>query len=175
MFHEDWQLGEILLEMRGGMNVSRNAAFELLRVFSRIEFALKQIPEFVNGDVGDTPDTQWTAFYVHVRRHIENGLSQENKDVLLGAHPYNTPPRKMRVNSQRHIEFVEESLGNGPEGDRLMEAARRVRNNLVHGGKQHKHQERYDGHDEELVKAATDVMYLAVASHSEIARLAYYD
>lgn len=156
------------------MNVEPYTALELLRVFSRIEFALKQIPEFVKGDAGKTPDTQWTTFYVHVRRHIENGLSQPSKDILLGTHPNDSPPMKMRVTAQRRIEFVDAPL-DGPEGDRLMEAARRVRNNLVHGGKEHKRQQRYDGHDERLAQAAKEVMYLAMASHPDVSKLAYYD
>lgn len=157
------------------MNVDRNTALDLLRAFSRIEFALKQIPEFVNGAMGDTPDTQWSAFYVHVRRAIENGLTQDNKDLLLGTGPNDPPPMKMQVNAQRRIEFVDAPLANGPEGDRLMDAARRVRNNLVHGGKEHWRQQRYDRHDEMLARAAIDVMHLAMASHPDVARLAYYD
>ena len=157
------------------MNVERHTALDLLRAFSRIEFALKQIPEFVNGLPGDTPDTQWTAFYVHIRRHIENGLSQESKDLLLGTGPNDPPPMKMLVNNQRRIEFADAPLGAGPEGDRLMDAARRVRNNLVHGGKEHRRQERYPGHDEKVARAAIDVMFLAIASHPDVARLAYYD
>lgn len=157
------------------MNVERHTALDLLRAFSRIEFALKQIPEFVNGDAGETPDTQWTAFYVHVRRHIQNHLSKENKDLLLGTGPNDPPPMKMQVSAQRRIEFVDAPLGDGPVGDRLMDAARRVRNNLVHGGKEHRRQERYPGHDEKLARAAIDVMFLAMASHQEVSKLAFYD
>lgn len=157
------------------MNVGPHTALDLLRAFSRIEFALKQIPEFVNGAVGETPDTQWSAFYVHVRQHIRNNLSQVNKNLLLGTGPNDPPPMKMQVNAQGRIEFVDAPLGNGPEGDRLMDAARRVRNNLVHGGKEHTRQQRYPGHDESLVRAAIDVMFLAMASHPEVSQLAYYE
>ncbi|WP_115577092.1 hypothetical protein [Xanthomonas campestris] len=157
------------------MNVERHTALDLMRAFSRIEFALKQIPEFVNGAVGETPETQWSAFYVYVRRHLENNLSQKSKDLLLGTGPNDPPPMKMQVNAQRCIEFVDASLGNGPEGDRLMDAARRVRNNLVHGGKEHARQQRYPCHDNDLARAAIDVMYLAMASHKEVSQLAYYE
>ncbi len=157
------------------MNVEPHTALKLLRAFSRIEFALKQIPEFVNGAVGETPDTQWSAFYVHVRRHIQNQLSQENKDLLLGTGPNDPPPMKMQVCAQRRIEFVDAPLGDGPEGDRLMDAARRVRNNLVHGGKEHARQQRYPSHDDKLARAAIDVMFLAMASHPEVSQLAFYD
>lgn len=157
------------------MNVERHTAFDFLRVFSRIEFALKQIPEFVKGASGEVPDTQWTAFYPHVRHHLERGLSQQSKDILLGTNANDPPPMKMHISAGRTIEFVNAPLGNGPEGDRLMEAARRVRNNLVHGGKEHRRQERYSGHDQALVRAAIEVMYLAMASHPDISRLAYYD
>jgi len=157
------------------MNVESHTALTLLKAFSRIEFALKQIPEFINGAVGETPDTQWSAFYVHVRRHIQNQLSQENKDLLLGTGPNDPPPMKMQVTAQGRIEFVNAPLGEGHEGDRLMDAARRVRNNLVHGGKEHARQQRYPGHDDKLARAAIEVMFLAMASHSEVSRLAFYD
>ncbi|HAY44453.1 MAG TPA: hypothetical protein DCY59_13385 [Micrococcaceae bacterium] len=157
------------------MNVEPHTALELLKAFSRIEFALKQIPEFVNGAVGETPDTQWSAFYVHVRMHIQNQLSQRSKDLLLGTGPNNPPPMKMQVCAQRRIEFVDAPLGDGPEGDRLMDAARRVRNNLVHGGKEHARQQRYPKNDDKLARAAIDVMYLAIASHPEVSHLAFYD
>lgn len=156
------------------MNVERNTAFDLLRAFSRIEFALKNIPEFVNGAVGNTPEPQWGSFYVHVRRKIEDGLGQDSKNLLLGTHTNDPPPKKMRISAQGRVEFVHEPLA-GPEGDRLIDAARRVRNNLVHGGKEHHEQLRYHGHDEKLARAAVEVMYLAMASHPDVARLAFYD
>lgn len=82
---------------------------------------------------------------------------------------------KMQVSAQHRIEFVDAPLGNGPEGDRLIDAARRVRNNLVHGGKEHARQQRYPGHDDRLARAAINVMFLAMASHPEVSQLAFYD
>ncbi len=60
---------------------------------------------------------------------------------------------------------------NGPIGDRLMDAARRVRNNLVHGGKEHALQQRYDGHDQHLVNASIEVIRIAAAADQRVAKL----
>ena len=45
------------------MNVDDRSSLELIRGFARIEFALKTFPEFVNGQTGDLPETQWTCFH----------------------------------------------------------------------------------------------------------------
>lgn len=52
-----------------------------------------------------------------------------------------------------------------------MDAARRVRNNLVHGGKEHALQQRYDGHDQHLVIAALEVIHIAAAADQRVAKL----
>lgn len=156
------------------MNVTDYAALELVRRFARIEFALKTFPEFVNGQPGDTPGTQWSAFYGLARGQVAAAVDPESRRVLLGSHLSDPPPKKMVVLPDRSVGFVDAPL-EGPEGDRLMDAARRVRNNLVHGGKERRLQERYPGHDQQLVVAALDVIYCAAAAHSGVAALFFID
>ena len=76
------------------MNVDDHHALQLIRGFARIEFALKTLPEFVKGKPGDTPETQWTAYYPIARQAIGEA-SKEARDVLLGAHANDPPPKKM--------------------------------------------------------------------------------
>lgn len=154
------------------MNVRDRTALKLIRTFARLEFALKEFPEFVNGQPGEVPDTQWTAFYVLVRGDVDRLTTQSSRDLLLGTHPNDPPPKKMELTLELRVRFVDAALV-GPMGDRLMDAARRVRNNLVHGGKEHAHQERYPGHDEAPAKAAIEVMHVAVAAEPRLAPLFY--
>lgn len=154
------------------MNVYDHTALRLLKAFARLEFALKTFPEFLNGQVGERPETQWGAFYVAVRHQVADNISQRSRGVLLGMHHNDHPPKKMEVTPERQVRFVDVPL-QGPPGDRLLEAAKRVRNNLVHGGKEHAHQERYAGHDQLLAEAAIEVIHIAAAAHPGVAPLFY--
>lgn len=156
------------------MNVTDRSALQLIRSFARIEYALKSFTEFTRGAPGDVPDAQWTAFYVSVRDNVEAGVRPATRDVLLGNHPNNAPPMKMDIGPDGRVRFKDQPLL-GPIGDRLMDAARRVRNNLVHGGKELASQQRYDGHDQRLVEAATDVIFVAAAAHPDVALLFFID
>lgn len=155
------------------MNVTDRSAWTLLRAFARLEFALKQFPEFVNGEEGDVPDTQWTAYYPLARRAVSENVSIDSKIALLGIHPNDPPPKKMVVTPHGNVDFDDFPLF-GPEGDRLIEAARRVRNNVVHGGKEHALQQRYPGHDQRLVDASIDVLNWAASADQRVAAL-YFD
>ena len=79
------------------MNVDDHHALQLIRGFARIEFALKTLPEFVKGKPGDTPETQWTAYYPIARQAIGEATSKEARDVLLGTHANDPPPKKMVI------------------------------------------------------------------------------
>lgn len=152
------------------MNVDDHHALQLIRGFARIEFALKTLPEFVKGKLGDTPETQWTAYYPIARQSIGEATSKEARDVLLGTHANDPPPKKMVITAVGEVDFEDCPL-QGPIGDKLMDAARRVRNNLVHGGKERAFQERYPGHDQRLVVAALEVIHIAAAADARVARL----
>lgn len=149
------------------MNVDDRSALALIRGFARIEFALKTFPEFVNGRPGDLPETQWTAYYPIARRTVAEGTSGPSRDVLFGTHENDPPPKRMVVAANGTVDFEEAPL-QGPTGDRLMDAARRVRNNLVHGGKEHALQQRYEGHDQRLVNAALEVIRIAAAADQRV-------
>lgn len=152
------------------MNVDDRSALDLIRGFARIEFALKRFPEFVNGQPGNLPETQWTAYYPIARRAVAEGTSGPSRNVLLGTHQNDPPPKRMVVVADGTVDFEVAPL-NGPIGDRLMDAARRVRNNLVHGGKEHALQQRYDGHDQHLVNASIEVIRIAAAADQRVAKL----
>lgn len=155
------------------MNVSDQTALELLKVFSRIEFALKQIPEFLNGAPGNRAEPQWSAFGVHLRNdNFINRVSAESRTVLLGNPQDGPPPMKMFVDPQRRLRFEDRPLEGNHDSDRLMDAARRVRNNLVHGGKEGP-DERSPGHDERCVRAAIEVMRSSMQEHQGVWELCH--
>lgn len=160
------------------MNVSATHAFALLKVFSRLEFSLKHFPQFIRGGHDDPGMVQWSKFDEAIRALPANRFLEQidapSKQVLLGALD-GGPPEKLRVkvtDGIRRVRFEPAALPPN-ETDALLEAARRVRNNLVHGGKERGSQQRRDGHDEELVKAAAQVMELASYAIPEIKTLCW--
>lgn len=84
-------------------------------------------------------------------------ISQRTKAKVLSA-PRNRPKRQkvIEINGENHTHFVEDTL---PASDAraLIEAMRRVRNNLFHGGKNDPLEEPYQGDDDEWTDAALDV------------------
>lgn len=159
------------------MNVPASQAFSLLKVFSRLEFALKHFPQFIRGGHDDPGMVQWSKFDHAMRAVPEfflDRIDPAHKEVLFGVHD-GGPPEKLRVkdvDGVRRVQFDPVDLPRN-ETDALLEAARRVRNNLVHGGKERGTQQRRDGHDRELVEAATHVMDLASRAIPEVKTLCW--
>jgi hypothetical protein len=160
------------------MNVSAPQAFALLKIFSRLEFALKHFPQFIRGGHNDPGMVQWSKFDEAMRAVPANmflyQIDTASKQLLLGTLD-GGPPQKLRVNvtdGVRRVRFEPADLPSN-EVDALLEAARRVRNNLVHGGKERGTQQRRDGHDQELVEAAANVMELASYAIPEIKTLCW--
>jgi hypothetical protein len=152
------------------VNVRHNQAFELLKICARLEFALKSLPEFLLVGPDGVPAVNWSGFQKVVRLSVADMVQAEHRDILLGGLGLD-PPRRMLV-EQGKVVFRNAELS-GPLGDRLIISSRRVRNNLVHGGKETQQQERYRGHDEALVIAATSVLSIAAGVYDPVATLCY--
>lgn len=163
------------------MNVTDESAFQLLRIFMRLEFALEQFDEFIRGAENEPAFVQWSRFDSRLRQlppaqfwdHVETG----DRRTLLGTET-GGPPEKLRVrvdaHGQKRVQF-EPAAALTPELIGVMDACRRVRNNLVHGGKERYEQQRpgYPGHDQALVDAASRVMDQASRAIPDIARLCW--
>ncbi len=154
------------------MNVDDYTALALLKVFSRLEFALKEFQEFLYGVAGQRPETQWSAYNRELRNDAFLArIEERHRAVLLGNPQDGPPPRKMFVDEERKIEFRDVPLEGAHTADKLMDAARRVRNNLIHGGKENGAQERFAHHDQRLAEAAISVMRAASLAHAGVAEL----
>jgi hypothetical protein len=152
------------------MNVSFQSAAYLIRWCARLEFALHEVADYLIGDAGGVPGVDWGRFQARVRADVARMASSEVTRDLLGD-DFGSPPRKMVVENG-HVVFRRAPI-EGPIGDRLIVASRRVRNNLVHGGKETADQERYPGHDELLVKAAANILTIAAGVDARVANLCY--
>ncbi|KPG65551.1 hypothetical protein AN993_21420 [Stenotrophomonas maltophilia] len=134
------------------MPVSDPLAFDLLRAFAQLEFRLKNDPGFLRAGPYRMAQVNWPAVDEAVSR-LDDSLffdrvSDSTREQIL------SPPRDRPmvqevavVNGLNHAVFQRLSL---QQSGALVEAARRVRNNLFHGGKEEPHL----GDDDEWAAAA---------------------
>ncbi|HDS1603385.1 hypothetical protein I5V52_19105 [Stenotrophomonas maltophilia] len=139
------------------MPVSDPLAFDLLRAFAQLEFRLKNDPGFLRAGPYRMAQVNWPAVDEAVSR-LDDSLffdrvSDSTHEQIL------TPPRDRPmvqevavVNGLNRTVFQRLPLQQSNAGA-LVEAARRVRNNLFHGGKEEPH----FGDDDEWAAAALDV------------------
>jgi len=144
------------------MNVRPQTAFDLLQAFARAEFAMKGVVGLCGGAEGAKASANWEAFIRRVEAALpaRPDLDRQARNLLFAEPP--------SVEVVRHgIAVFEPRPLAGTEGRRLIEAARRIRNNLFHGGKEAI--EARPGRDEALVLAALHVIQTAVRCDVDVA------
>jgi hypothetical protein len=146
------------------MRVPDRLTLEFVLVFARFEFALKRVQRYCKGDEGDRAKADWDQFGEDAAPTLEayldrTGQLQGAVDLLVSY-----PPHREVVQGGVAVFAPEPTLGGGSVGQKLLKAVRRVRNNLLHGGKYQV--ERYAGHDRAVVEQGLIVLQAA----REIAR-----
>lgn len=138
------------------MNVPDPMAYQFLRTFARAEFAMKGIARYCRGDEGRGASADWDELARQASAALEAALPSHPhwQTLMLDA-----PPQKEVVRGGVAV-FDARPLGGGTNGEQLLQAVRRVRNNLFHGGKEQG--ERYPGHDADLVAASLEIIEHAV-------------
>lgn len=145
------------------MNIRVDTAYQLLRGFSRLEFALLKVPQFIDGRPGRLARVHWDNVadalsalplgdFVHLVPATAKGkIFAGNRDR----------PKRQLVRAPEGAErFVEFDFDPLPDNDAaaLLEATKRARNNLFHGGKEDPREQPYNGDDQEWLDAALDVL-----------------
>lgn len=141
--------------------VSDESRLRFLALISALEGRMKTLPRYREGVEGQRAEPNWTRFGSEVGPHIQDFVDRRTVELLTVE-----PPRVEVIRGGvAAFEPASRPLRGGrrPEtlGARLVEATVRVRNNLVHGGKERLDQDRYAGHDQALVDAGTAVLALA--------------
>lgn len=143
------------------MNVDFHTAFRLLETFSQLEFRLKNVSRFIQGEVDKPAMVQWgTVSAALDQLPPERFINMIPPAVRLKLIGEGDRPMKQLVELKAHGKkavFKRFPLP-GTEGPALLEAAKRVRNNLFHGGKEDPNDEPYPGDDQEWAEAAIVVV-----------------
>jgi len=148
------------------MPISPATAYNLLRVFGLLEFELKRIPRFTGVGRSQSAKVDWLAVDEAVRQlpapDFLDRVSAQSRAKLLGG--ARNRPKVQLVYSpygQNLTRFQERDL-HVSDARALIEATRRVRNNLFHGGKEDPLEEAYPGDDEEWGVAAAEIAELVL-------------
>ncbi len=145
------------------MNIRTDTAYQLLRGFSRLEFTLLKVPQFIDGRPGKLARVHWenvaTALSALPRGEFVDLVPDTARGKILTGNR-NRPKRQLVRAPEGADRFVEFDFDDLSEGDAaaLLEATKRVRNNLFHGGKEDPREQPYDGDDQEWLDAALDVL-----------------
>lgn len=150
-----------MLGYDAAMPVSDHLAFSLLRAFGQLEYKLKQRHAFLRADRNGNAMVAWLTVQDAVvalpPADFLARVSAPTMDKVLGG-PRNRPKVQAveEAGGRRRARFVVRGL-DPPEARALIEATRRVRNNLFHGGKEHAGEQPFDGDDDEWAEAALEV------------------
>lgn len=145
------------------MNVRLDSAQDLLRGFARLEFTLLKVPQFIDGKPARLARVDWDRVSLAVASLVPSEfvdrVPQEARGKML-ADGRDRPKRMFVRQPEGGPRFAEFDFDPLPEGDAaaLLEATKRVRNNLFHGGKEDPRQEPYEGDDQQWCDAANQVV-----------------
>lgn len=148
------------------MPVSDDLAFPIFRAFGLLEYQLKRRPALLKADRFGNAMVDWAEVKATVDGLpstdfvLQVGPDTRQK-VLEGARSRPKAQVVVEVGARRQAIF--ETLPLQPphemrsDARALVEAAKRVRNNLFHGGKEDPCEQPFDGDDDEWGRAALDV------------------
>lgn len=146
------------------MPVTPDAAYALLKTFGQLEYELKKIPGFTASTRGRA-QVRWSSV-----QDALSGLSPtEFLDRLVCARHQmlsggrDRPMVEIAVPvAGGHVARYQAHPLSVCDARALLEATRRVRNNLFHGGKEDVRAELHPGDDDAWVSAACDVAAIAL-------------
>lgn len=148
------------------MPVSDNLAIPLFRAFALLEYQLKRRHAFLKADRFGNAMVDWSEVKAQVDRFPPADfvlrVEPVTRQKMLGG-ARDRPKVQVVVNAggQREATFEPRPLQppNEVQSDAraLVEATKRVRNNLFHGGKEDPGEQPFDGDDDEWGRAALDV------------------
>lgn len=146
------------------MPVFQQTAYSLLQAFGLLEFELKRIPEFTGIGPYQSAKANWRAVDQAVDRlpapTFLDQVSTTTRAKLLGGARNRPKVQMIDIIQGRNLTRFQEQALHASDARALVEATRRVRNNLFHGGKEDPLEEPYPGDDEEWAVAACEVATL---------------
>lgn len=147
------------------MNIRVDSIYQLLQAFARLEFTLLKVPRFIKGRSGKLAMVHWENVFdalaaLPASEFVDLVPDSAKNKIFSGDR--NRPKRQLvrePNDGPRYVEFDFDPLPVAP-AEALLEATKRVRNNLFNGGKENPREQPYEGDDQEWCDAALDVLHV---------------
>jgi len=145
------------------LEIDRDLVCLFFATVARFEYALKETGTFCNEDRQHNAKANWDLLINTVGRDLTHSKDKRVRSAIdyLVKHP----PQVQKFIDGSAV-FQVAPLGANTEGGRAIEAARRVRNNLFHGGKHTPHSPA--GHDEKLIECSLIILETCAAFRADI-------
>jgi hypothetical protein len=109
---------------------SKEVIYDFFITFSRFESALQNTTRFIKNDTGEA---NWDIFASSIRMTFKSGKSKQLKEAV--NYILENPPKRIAEKDGRLV-WEDSILGKKePEAHKLNIYIRRIRNNVLHGGK----------------------------------------
>ncbi len=138
---------------------------DFFAVFSRLEYGLKELG-FVRRGPGGRAECDWPEYASSIDPTLANKPSERLKSAI--GYLINEPPMVQLYDHGRAV-WSEIPLRGKTVTERAFESARRVRNNLFHGGKHSKHSPA--GRDRQLVASALTLFESCLQNDNSLRRV----
>jgi hypothetical protein len=138
------------------LHMPTELAIEFFAIFSRFEYALKATGTYAMDSGGGKAAANWDLFANHIDGSF-NAIEDADFKNAVG-YLLEKPPRKQIYNNGI-VSFKEQKIdGKQTKAQQTLLMIRTVRNNLFHGGKHIRGDEREPGRNEALVTSSLNVL-----------------
>lgn len=138
------------------LKVNNNLSTTFTLMFSRFEYVLKNMGYFIGSDKKVSAD--WDKY--SRKENIKEAFNNITAQVIIDAVSYllENPPKKQVVSDNNVIWKTSPPDPNLPKSEQVILMVRRIRNNLMHGGKFHGTHQPEVARDTKLIESSILVL-----------------
>lgn len=141
------------------LQINPDLVCQFFGTFARFEYAMKAT-DYCGKDRYGNAQPDWNELTQQLADKLMPTLNDSERELI--GYLLANPPQVQKCVEKQAV-FKEEALRGDSDGAKAIEGAKRVRNNLFHGGKHTQHSE--PGRDARLIEAAMTVLGACLSIH----------
>jgi hypothetical protein len=151
------------------LSLDKDLTTGFLILFSRFEYALKQTGRYAAGDENEVK-AYWNKF---AQDHVSQFDSEKSPELKAAIKYLKDKPPKKQTLKNGSLYWKDVPTQNTPLLVQVLDAVRRVRNNLFHGGKFRNSPMEDPGRDSELLSSCITVLEECLSLNDAVYRQFY--
>lgn len=153
------------------LSIEKDLTTSFSILFSRFEYALKQTGKYATGDLNGVK-ADWDKF---ARDHAQQFDPNKTSELKTAIDYLKAKPPKKQILKNGSLDWKNVPNQNIPLLKLILDAVRRVRNNLFHGGKFQNGPEEEPGRDRELLNSCITVLKECLSLNSDVYSHFYFN